>query len=238
MAGRARTWTLISARGGSPSRPRPSSSRFRYPTSISTPSPPTTSLARGACRSASAITRAGRAPGRPRSPTHEAQQLVGLDRASDTGDHLRPFLQHRGMAVTNVNRKVGVACTLQLAQPFAKRRPGAGDGHSADQLGGANLMLLRAQEHQVAAVVLEVARIGRLVALVDLPILLHQRLERRRDAAAEIAELFALDQVVQGDGRVRAGLRTGARAVERLTIGQHAAAAERRDDSRCRVDAG
>jgi hypothetical protein len=158
--------------------------------------------------------------------------------ASDTGDHLRPFLQHRGMAVTNMNRKVGVACTLQLAQPFAKRRPGAGDGHGADELGGTNLMLLRAQEHQVAAMVLQVARIGRLVALVDLPVLLHQRRERGWDAAAEIAELFPLDQVVQGDGRVRAGLRPGARAVERLTFGEHAAATERRDDSRCWVDAG
>src|SRR5215204_5856161 len=85
--------------------------------------------------------------------------------ASDSGNHLRPFLQHRGMAVTNMNRKVGVACTFQLAQPFAKRRPGAGEGHGADELGGANLMLLRAQEHQVAAMVLQVARIGRLVAL-------------------------------------------------------------------------
>ena len=99
-------------------------------------------------------------------------------------------------------------------------------------------MLLRAQEHQVAAVVLQVARIGRLIALVDLPVLLHQRREHRRDAAAEIAELFPLDQVVQGDSRVRAGLRAGARAVERLTFGQHAAAAERRDDARCWVDAG
>ena len=54
-----------SARGGSPSRRRPSSSRSRCPTSISTPSPPTTSCARGACRSASATTRAGCAPGWP-----------------------------------------------------------------------------------------------------------------------------------------------------------------------------
>ena len=98
-------------------------------------------------------------------------------------------------------------------------------------------MLLRAQEHQVAAVVLQVARIGRLVALVDLPVLLHQGRECRRDAPAEITELFPLDQVVQDDGRVRAGLRAGARAVERLTLGKHAAAAERRGDARCRLDA-
>src|ERR1700756_1819043 len=48
-AGGARTWTFRSVRGGSPSRRRPSSSRFRCPTSISMPSPPTTSCARGAC---------------------------------------------------------------------------------------------------------------------------------------------------------------------------------------------
>jgi hypothetical protein len=40
------------------------------------------------------------------------------------------------------------------------------------------------------------------------------------------------------DGRVRAGLRAGARAVERLAFGEHAAAAERGGDARCRVDAG
>ena len=50
---------------GSPSRRRPSFFRFRCPTSISTPSPHTTSCARGACRSESAITRAGCALGRP-----------------------------------------------------------------------------------------------------------------------------------------------------------------------------
>src|SRR5215471_6415440 len=73
IAGPARTWTSTSfdrltrimppLRSGplGPwlSRQRPSSSRSRYPTSISTPSPPTTSCAHGACRSESAITRAG-----------------------------------------------------------------------------------------------------------------------------------------------------------------------------------
>jgi len=59
----------------------------------------------------------------------------------------------------------------------------------------------------------------------------------RRNAATEIAELFQLDQVVQDDGRVRAGLRAGARAVEWLTLGKHAATAERRGDARCRLDA-
>src|SRR5215469_13751232 len=77
--GRARTFR--SARGGSLSRPRPSSSRSRYPTSISTPSPPTTSCAHGACRSESAITRAGCALGGvlindqgPLSPADNGQQ--------------------------------------------------------------------------------------------------------------------------------------------------------------------
>src|SRR5215470_6796543 len=73
IAGPARTWTLTSfdrltrimppLRSGplGPwlSRQRPSYSRSRYPTSISTPLPPTTSCAHGACRSESAITRAG-----------------------------------------------------------------------------------------------------------------------------------------------------------------------------------
>src|SRR5258707_1342778 len=73
-AGQARTWTFRSVRAGSPSRRRPSSSRFRCPTSISTPSPPTTSCARAACRSASAITRAGCVPDRP---SHAGRSLFG-----------------------------------------------------------------------------------------------------------------------------------------------------------------
>ena len=56
-------------RGGSRSRRRPSSFRFRCPTSISTPSPHTTFCVRGVCRSESAISRVGCAPGRPR-PLH------------------------------------------------------------------------------------------------------------------------------------------------------------------------
>jgi len=39
---------------------------------------------------------------------------------------------------------------------------------------------------------------------------------RRRHAAAEIAELLGLDEIVQGHGRVRPGLGTGARRVRRL----------------------
>jgi hypothetical protein len=55
---------LQSARGRSRSRRRASSSRFRCPTSISMPSPPTTSCAHAACPSASATTRAGCVPSR------------------------------------------------------------------------------------------------------------------------------------------------------------------------------
>src|SRR5262249_8766565 len=71
IAGPARTWTLTSfdrltrimpplrsgPLGPSLSRQRPSSSRSRYPTSISTPSPPTTSCVREVCRSESVTTR-------------------------------------------------------------------------------------------------------------------------------------------------------------------------------------
>jgi hypothetical protein len=55
--------------------PETSSSRFRCPTSISTPLPPTTSCARGACRSASAITRAGCVPDRPSRAHHPVHQV-------------------------------------------------------------------------------------------------------------------------------------------------------------------
>ena len=68
MAGRERSWTFRSARGGSPSHRRPSSFHSRCPTSISTPSPHTTCCVRGVCRSESAITKVGCAPGWPRPP--------------------------------------------------------------------------------------------------------------------------------------------------------------------------
>src|SRR6266705_3396545 len=81
-AGRARTWTFRSARGRSPSRRRPLFSRFRFPPSIFTPSPPTTSCARGACLSASGTTRATCVPdrlaGEVRSPPRSEFQKVGI----------------------------------------------------------------------------------------------------------------------------------------------------------------
>jgi hypothetical protein len=65
---------------------RPSSSRFRCPTSISMPSPPTPSCDRGACLSASATTRAGCVPsrltGKVRSPPRSEFQKVGLSNRS------------------------------------------------------------------------------------------------------------------------------------------------------------
>src|SRR5215831_16570978 len=105
IAGPARTWTLTSfdrltrimppLRSGplGPwlSRQRPSSSRSRYPTSISTPSPPTTSCAHGACRSESAITRAGCALGRPSPQVHSAHpqpHRSELDHSEEVGGEL------------------------------------------------------------------------------------------------------------------------------------------------------
>ena len=64
-AARASTWTSRSARDGLLSRRRPSFSLSRCHTSISTPSPHTTSCAREACRSVSVITRVGCAPDHP-----------------------------------------------------------------------------------------------------------------------------------------------------------------------------
>src|SRR5215813_1022589 len=104
IAGPARTWTLTSfdrltrimpplrsgPLGPSLSRQRPSSSRSRYPTSISTPSPPTTSCVREVCRSESVTTRASCALGRPKKQRNPAYRK-GDDGISDKAEARHRF---------------------------------------------------------------------------------------------------------------------------------------------------
>ena len=73
------------------------------------------------------------------------------------------------------------------------------------------------------AVVTQISGVRRLVLEVDPAILLDQRCESGRDGAAEIAELFALDQAVQRDRGRRPGVSLRPRAVARLVVPEDAA---------------
>ena len=65
--------------------------------------------------------------------------------------------------------------------------------------------------------VAEVARIGRLIRLVDLAVGIELSLERKvRTDREDRAELILLDEIMEHDRRVRTGLRLCARAVGSL----------------------
>src|SRR5712664_2865472 len=146
----------------------------------------------------------------------------------DTSEDVRPLLEHLRMPVADADGEVSVAGPAELADALLQLGSGRRERHRADQVGGADLLLLRAQEHEMPAVVGEIARVRRLVLQVDLAVALDQRRQRRRQAAAHVAELLDLDQVVQRDRGVGPRLRARARTVERLAVLQHAPARERR----------
>src|SRR6267142_2428987 len=60
----------------------------------------------------------------------------------DPGEDIGPLLQHLGMAVPDADREVGVAGGAQLAQAILQLRLRRRHGQRADQLRGADLVLL------------------------------------------------------------------------------------------------
>src|SRR3989304_8532393 len=87
--------------------------------------------------------------------------------ASHPRDHLGPILDHPGLAVAYVGDELGETRSAQRAQPLAQLGHGAGPGDAPDQLGVDELLFLGPQDHQVAAMGREVARIRGLIGLVD-----------------------------------------------------------------------
>ena len=74
------------------------------------------------------------------------------------------------------------------------------------QLGRDERLLLGAQEHQVPAMVREIARVGGLVALIDRAIGVERAWNCGGRRKPKRAELFALGEVVEDHGGGRAGL--------------------------------
>src|SRR5207249_10404181 len=113
------------------------------------------------------------------------------------------------IAVPDGEAHVVEADSAELAKALAQLGLARGKRGRANQLGGADRLLLGTQEHQVPAMVAQVSRVLGLVAEVDLPVLLEQRGEARRQRPSEIAELLALDEIVERDRRGRPGVRLG-----------------------------
>src|SRR5678815_3246962 len=133
-------------------------------------------------------------------------------------EQLRPLLQHLGMPVADHDAEMAEPGRGERADPLPQLVPRCREGGGADQLGRAHLVLLRPEEHEVAAVIGEIARIGRLVAAIDLAIALEQWVEFGRQGAAEVAEGLALDQAVERDGGRRPRLGPRARAIAGLAL--------------------
>src|SRR6185369_16625158 len=89
-------------------------------------------------------------------------------------EQLRPLLQHLGMPVADHDAEMAEPGRFQRADPLAQLVPWSREGRGADQLGRAYLLFLGPEEHEVAAVIGQVARVGRLVAAIDLAIALEQ----------------------------------------------------------------
>src|SRR5205823_231000 len=90
---------------------------------------------------------------------------------SDTGDNLRPVLQHSHlMPGANVHAELAVAGGLHRLQAVDQLGTRAGEGEGANNVAGNDVVLFRAQEHQVPAVVREITCVRRLVLLIDLTI--------------------------------------------------------------------
>src|SRR5262249_58227946 len=110
------------------------------------------------------------------------------------------------------------SASAQLADLLAQLGCGAGERRRGDQLRSADGLLLRTQEHEVAAMIAQVTRVGRLILQIDLPIALDEGRELSRNRTTQIAELVSLDQAVQRDRGGRPPVRPCARAVGSLAL--------------------
>src|SRR5213593_4643798 len=94
-------------------------------------------------------------------------------------EHVGPFLQHLGISVAHGEADVVESGPSQLAEPFSQLGLGSSEGGRANELRGADRVLFRSQEHQVPAMVAQIAGIRGLVREIDLAISLDQRRELR-----------------------------------------------------------
>src|SRR5205823_4131667 len=137
----------------------------------------------------------------PTPPRRSSIPRDSLDAREDVG----PLLQHFWVTVSDMDREMRVTGAAQFTAALLLDRRSFRERQGLDQVRGADLLLFRTEEHQMAAVVFQISRVPRLVFLVDRAIALQQRHERRWDRAPHVPELLDLDQVVKRDRRVRPG---------------------------------
>src|SRR5438093_13761159 len=92
----------------------------------------------------------------------------------NAGENVHPFFEHLRMPVADVDREVGVPGRAQLANAVLQLMSGGRERQHPDEVGRADLVLLRSQGHEMSAVVLQVARVGRLVARVVLALVARE----------------------------------------------------------------
>ena len=84
------------------------------------------------------------------------------------------------MLVADIQSEVLVAGVGKFADPFLQFRLACREGCCLDEFGAAQVRFLGFQKHQMAAMVVEVTRIGRFIFQIDLlPIALDDRREWR-----------------------------------------------------------
>src|SRR5215470_10104389 len=93
---------------------------------------------------------------------------------SDSLEDLHPFFQHLRMSVTDADGEVVVADAAQLPEALAQLGRSGRERQCPDEVRSADLVLFWPQDHQVATMVGEIARVRRLILLVDLPVTLGQ----------------------------------------------------------------
>src|SRR5262245_10213084 len=94
------------------------------------------------------------------------------------------------MPGANMHSELAIARRLHRPQSIRKFRARAGECEGANDVGADDVMLLRTQKHQMAAVVREVACIRRLILAVDLTIGVELGLELRRRRVTDRAKLL------------------------------------------------
>src|SRR4051794_5177807 len=82
------------------------------------------------------------------------------------GEHVCPFLQHLGFPVGDADGEMVVAGITEFADTVTELGLCSRERERADQIGGTHLLLLGTEEHEMPAVVLQIAGICRLVLLV------------------------------------------------------------------------
>src|SRR5215213_4493414 len=109
-----------------------------------------------------------------------ATEPMSAVKVLDLGEHVRPFLQHLGLPVGDADREMVVAAVTELADTVTQLGLCPRERERTYQIGSTHLVLLGTEEHEMPAMVLQIAGICRLILLVALAVLIQQGHQQRR----------------------------------------------------------